>query len=199
MRHTKTLIKAILPVNLLCVAFILAGCVRPTPPTQETTSNTQEQTRPQVLPIAQPPDREMSVAPTKMRSAETVVTSETQTTAVEEKAKVALNTKRQTEKKPATRVATPSIAKIEISPRAHSLNPCEQKKFSAAVKDNSGRQIKDANVTWESTDPKIATVNKNGVVTGVSPGFTFIRAINGKIKSNSSSLFVRDKQADRGC
>jgi hypothetical protein len=219
MRRINNFIKAVFTVSLLYVAFFLTGCVRPTPPAQETTSSPHEQMKPQVLPVTQSPDAEMRAEPAKMRSAETVVTSENQTITVEEKEagqpvgeppsleqikngpakEVALNTKRQAEKKSATRVATPPIAKIEISPRSHSLNPCEQKKFSASVKDNGGRQIKEAKVTWESTDPKIAAINKSGVVTGVSPGFTFIRAVNGKIKSESSTLFVRDKQADRKC
>jgi DNA polymerase III gamma/tau subunit len=230
MLRIEPLIKTALAVSLICVAILSAGCVRPTPPAQETTSSSHEQTKPPVLPVTQSPDTEMRAEPAKMHSNETVASSETPTTAVAEKPdesaaleqskkepvapklvpveskkpinqskEVALNTKHQIEKKPAAQVATPAIAKIEISPRSHSLNPCEQKKFSAAVKDNSGRQIKEAEVAWESTDPKIATVNKNGVVMGVSPGFTFIRAVNGKIKSNSSSLFVRDKQADRGC
>ena len=89
------------------------------------------------------------------------------------------------------------VSKIEISPRAHSLNPCETKKFVLNVKNKLGKQIKDARVDWESTNPKVAQVDGSGVVVGVNPGFTFIIARNGKVKSNVTSVFVRDKGVRR--
>ena len=92
-----------------------------------------------------------------------------------------------------------SVSKIEISPRTHSLNPCEKKRFSASVKDSGNKRIKDAGVTWRSSNPKVAEIDKNGVAVGVSPGYTFIQAINGNVRSNSVSLFVRDKQVNRSC
>lgn len=90
-----------------------------------------------------------------------------------------------------------SIKKIEISPRVHSLNPCETKKFAASAKNKSGKTIRGARVKWESVNPKIAKVNSDGLVEGVNPGFTFIRAVNGSIRSNVSSVFVRDKGVRR--
>jgi hypothetical protein len=88
-------------------------------------------------------------------------------------------------------------SKIEISPRVHSLNPCEEKKFGVNVKNALGKTIKDPKVTWESTNPNVAKVDENGVVVGVNPGYTFIRAHDGKVKSNASSVFVRDKGTRR--
>ena len=90
-----------------------------------------------------------------------------------------------------------AIKQIKISPKAHSLNPCETKKFIARVKNKSGKNIKGARVKWESVNPKIAKVDKNGLVEGVNPGFTFIRAVNGSIRSNVASVFVRDKGVRR--
>ena len=89
------------------------------------------------------------------------------------------------------------VGKIQISPRVHSLNPCEKKEFGVNVKNKLGKRIRDAKVNWESTNPKVAKVDKNGVVVGVNPGFTFIRAYDGKVKSNSVSVFVRDKGVRR--
>jgi hypothetical protein len=85
------------------------------------------------------------------------------------------------------------FAKIEASPRVYALNPCETKQFNAVVNG------KEAEVSWESSDPKVATIDEEGVVMGVSPGYAFIRAIKGNKKSNSISLFVRDKNITREC
>ena len=100
---------------------------------------------------------------------------------------------------PLTLAMAQSISKIAVSPRVYSLNPCEEKKFSASVKDGNGRSIKKAKVSWKSTNPDVAKIDGNGTAVGVSPGFTFIRAINGKVKSNPASVFVRDKQVVRDC
>ena len=93
--------------------------------------------------------------------------------------------------------ADPSIGKIQIAPLVHSLNPCEKKKFKANIKNKSGKRLREAKVTWKSTNPTVARVDKNGVVTGVNPGFTFIRAVNGTVKSNATPVFVRDKGVRR--
>jgi hypothetical protein len=88
-------------------------------------------------------------------------------------------------------------SKIEISPRVHSLNPCEEKQFGVSVHNALGKTIKDPKVTWESTNPSVAKVGENGVVVGVNPGYTFIRALDGKVKSNVASVFVREKGTRR--
>lgn len=89
------------------------------------------------------------------------------------------------------------VSKVEISPRVHSLNPCEEKKFGVTVKNKLGKTIKDAKVSWESTDPKVAEVKDDGTVVGVNPGYSFIYARDGKVKSNIVSVFVRDKGTRR--
>ena len=92
-----------------------------------------------------------------------------------------------------------TVSKIEINPRVYSLNPCEEKHFSVSAKDGRGQQMKGVRVSWKSTNPKVAKINKNGVVIGINPGFTFIRATAGGVKSNSASVFVRNKQSPRRC
>lgn len=94
---------------------------------------------------------------------------------------------------------TPALAaaqlfsKIEVSPRVYSLNPCETKQFNAVIRG------KKAEVSWRSSDPKIATIDEKGVAMGVSPGYAFIRAEKGNKKSDPVSLFVRDKNVTRKC
>jgi hypothetical protein len=85
------------------------------------------------------------------------------------------------------------FAKIEASPRVYALNPCETKQFNAVV---NGKK---ADVSWESSDPKVVTINEKGVAMGVSPGYAFIRALKGNKRSNPISLFVRDKNVTRKC
>jgi Bacterial Ig-like domain (group 2) len=89
------------------------------------------------------------------------------------------------------------VSKIEISPRWHSLNPCEEKQFGVNVKNSLGKTIKDPKVSWESTNPNVAKVDENGLVVGVNPGYTFIRALDGSVKSNVVSVFVREKGTRR--
>ena len=93
----------------------------------------------------------------------------------------------------------PSVGSIEIYPKAYSLNPCETRKYSVTVKDTAGEEIKDISIKWQSTNAEAARVNDQGVATGLSAGYTFIRAIAGGVKSNAASLFIRDKGVPRRC
>lgn len=91
------------------------------------------------------------------------------------------------------------VTAINASPKVYSLNVCEKRQFSASASDAEGMGVKDAKIVWKSTNPEVATVDNEGVVMGVSPGYTFLWAISGKVKSNPISLFIRDKGVDRGC
>ncbi len=92
-----------------------------------------------------------------------------------------------------------TIDKINTSPKVYSLNPCETKEFRATVKGTDGTSIKNAKVVWESTNAGVATVDKKGVVTGRTPGYSFIRPRVGKIKGQASSVFVRKKGTSPSC
>jgi hypothetical protein len=97
------------------------------------------------------------------------------------------------------RVASPSVGTIEVSPKVYALNICETKQMNAIIKDKDGQDVPNAKLDWESTDESVAKVDEKGMVTGLAPGYTFIRATNGKVKSNPVSLFIRDRQVKRSC
>lgn len=88
---------------------------------------------------------------------------------------------------------------VSAMPKFYGLNPCETKKFSAAVKDANGNTVKNVKVRWRSTDPTVATVDNEGLVMAISPGATFIKPIVPKAESQAASVFVRDKGVKREC
>lgn len=92
-----------------------------------------------------------------------------------------------------------AVENITTTPKVYSLNPCETKEFKAAVKGKDGKTIKDAKVVWESTDPGVATIDKNGIATGRTPGYTFIRPKVGQVKGEAASLFIRNKGNSPSC
>jgi hypothetical protein len=81
---------------------------------------------------------------------------------------------------------------VDVQPRVYSLNPCETRQFAAGVTMQSGGPPPER-VRWESSDPKVARIDAKGVATGIAPGYTFVRAESGGVKSPPASLFVRDK------
>lgn len=92
-----------------------------------------------------------------------------------------------------------TVEKITTTPKVYSLNPCETKEFRATVKGTDGKSIKTAKVIWESTNSSVATVDSKGVVTGRTPGYTFIRPRVGSVKGQASSVFVREKGVAPNC
>ena len=58
------------------------------------------------------------------------------------------------------------------------------------VSDATGKTINNTDVQWISTDPKIVTINANGVATGLTVGSTTISASRGKNKSTLFKLSV---------
>lgn len=97
-----------------------------------------------------------------------------------------------------TRMATASES-ITVSPKFYSLNPCETRQFTATVTGSDGKAIKNAKVTWKSSDPKVAKIDDNGLAVALSPGFTIITPFYGKVKGTQASLFIRDKGVSKDC
>ena len=76
-------------------------------------------------------------------------------------------------------------ARIEIvlsSDKLTSVDATEQ--LSAKVYDSNENVIADAPVAWTSSDPSVATVDANGLVTAVSRGNTKITATSGSLSAN---------------
>ena len=70
------------------------------------------------------------------------------------------------------------IASFEVMPPTILLKASDSQKLNIVAKDAAGRVIEDVAVVWTSSDPKTA-VAAAGVVRGLSPGSTTIRATCG--------------------
>jgi hypothetical protein len=68
------------------------------------------------------------------------------------------------------------VASIAITPAEPVLRQGESLTLSAQPRDASGRPLTDRTVTWSSADQSRATVTNAGVVTGLTPGYVYIRA-----------------------
>jgi hypothetical protein len=90
-------------------------------------------------------------------------------------------------------------ATISVTPKFYALNPCEKRQFTATVMDANGQEIKDAKVTWQSTNPEIAKIDQQGVAVAIKPGATFIKPSFSNSGGEPASLFVRDKGVSPQC
>lgn len=90
-----------------------------------------------------------------------------------------------------------SPASIVIDPDTITLAAAgDTVQLTATVLDHNGNAIDGADVTWESGDDSIATVDGQGLVTGVAGGTVEITARSGET-SSSSSITVKDVVLDR--
>ncbi len=86
------------------------------------------------------------------------------------------------------RVVFREIASFEASPLTLIVRVGETQTVSIVAKDPSGAPIENAAALWTTSDPKVASCS-NGVVTGLTPGTSTIRAVCGP-KSAEVSVIV---------
>ena len=83
-----------------------------------------------------------------------------------------------------------SVGTVSIQQRAPVVRESESLTLTAQTLDRVGQPLTGRVLTWSSADPARATVTNAGVISGVSPGSTYIRAVSeGKI----DSVFLRVK------
>ena len=68
------------------------------------------------------------------------------------------------------------VESVAVTPPSMQLTAGATGALDAEVKDATGNVIRDRRVVWATTNPGIATVSDNGVVTGVAPGRADIAA-----------------------
>jgi len=68
------------------------------------------------------------------------------------------------------------VASVTVTPRVDTVLPQGTLKLSATTKDAAGNVLTDWVVTWGTSDPAVATVDENGLVTGVAAGTSAITA-----------------------
>ncbi|HEX9564996.1 MAG TPA: Ig-like domain-containing protein [Gemmatimonadaceae bacterium] len=87
-------------------------------------------------------------------------------------------------------VVRPPVVTMVITPTNPSVKEGETITLAAQPYDPSGNLLTDRVVTWASADPARASVSNVGLVTGITPGYVYIRA-SADTKTDSVNLRVR--------
>ncbi len=72
--------------------------------------------------------------------------------------------------------AAPQVDHVEVSPATATINRGQTQQFTATAFDSSNQPIPGATFTWTSSNTNVATVDANGLATGVGIGTTTITA-----------------------
>jgi len=81
------------------------------------------------------------------------------------------------------------VASVTVSPAAPSVNVGQTVQLTATTRDANNNVLTGRVVTWNSSNTAFATVNTNGVVTGVAAGSATITAMS-ETKSGTTSVTV---------
>jgi hypothetical protein len=91
---------------------------------------------------------------------------------------------------PATLTVTQPIASISISPPTATIAVNATQQFTAAAVDANGNAIPGAIFSWACSFSGTATIDSNGLATGVKPGPVFIYASASGVTSPPATLTV---------
>lgn len=83
-----------------------------------------------------------------------------------------------------------TIQTLEVSAASTQITVGETDLFEAAAKNNEGHPMTGVPIRWASSQPDIATIDENGLATGVAVGTTTITASSGSITSIGIPLTV---------
>lgn len=81
--------------------------------------------------------------------------------------------------------------RIELAPNPLSIGVSEDRTMTATVFDEDGTEIPDADLNWSIDDSGIATVDQNGVITGVSVGETTVTVESGGISASATVIVTQ--------
>ncbi len=99
---------------------------------------------------------------------------------------------------PVTAVAQRRATDVQVSPPDAQVQVGGQAPFVATAYDNANNPIATATFVWSSSNPRAATIDQNGIATGVGPGVTIITARTGSgryVKSGQATLQVMGEGA----
>lgn len=80
---------------------------------------------------------------------------------------------------------------IELTPSPLAIGVNESRTMTAKVLDEDGNEIPDAELNWSIDDSDIATVDQNGVVTGLSVGETTVRVTSGDFTATATVIVTQ--------
>lgn len=79
-----------------------------------------------------------------------------------------------------------SVDRLELNPGAQTLVIGQKQQFIATPSTNSGKIVDGKVATWSSSTPAVATVDANGIVTGVAGGTSTITATVGDLSATAT-------------
>lgn len=82
------------------------------------------------------------------------------------------------------------LTRIEITPTTAAIIVGGTKQFSARALDQNSMEIPGVVFNWSSSNENVATINQNGLATGISAGSTQIRASADQVTSDAAALSV---------
>ena len=82
------------------------------------------------------------------------------------------------------------ISRIEVSPLSATVEAGSQQQFTARAFDPGGDEVAGIILTWQSSNPAVATIDQSGRATALSAGSTLIRAIGRGVESQAATLTV---------
>ena len=93
------------------------------------------------------------------------------------------------------RIETGIVSSVEVTPSEASVAVGETQQYTAALYDLQGELITGPEIEWSSGDTEIATVDEEGLATGIAPGEVMILATSGPA-AGSALLKVLDEEND---
>lgn len=83
-----------------------------------------------------------------------------------------------------------AVARVEVSPSTATVDANQTQQFTARAFDSSNNEISGVIFSWSSSNTNIATVDQNGLATGVAAGSAEIRATGRGVQSPPATLNV---------
>src|SRR5688572_2055984 len=80
----------------------------------------------------------------------------------------------------------PPVAQVIVQPATHSMVEGDQHQYTARVFDDAGRELTGRAVSWMSTDPQVATISAEGLLTAHIPGVALIRASSESVTGDAT-------------
>jgi uncharacterized protein (TIGR03437 family) len=85
---------------------------------------------------------------------------------------------------------TAAVVRVEVSPASAGIEAGKQQQFTAKAFDSGNSEIPGVIFSWQSSNTAVATINENGLATGLSPGTSEIRATGRGVTSAPATLTV---------
>lgn len=91
---------------------------------------------------------------------------------------------------PVTLTVLPQIGSVAITPTSATIKVGAQQQFMASAKDVNGNPVNGAVFDWAISFSGVATIDQNGLATGVSAGMVVVTASVGGVTSPMATLNV---------